>query len=64
MRRASFAARAAGAKRSVRSFPLRLMRVTSPPATVTSARKPSHFGSYTQSGPTGSDSAADANIGA
>ena len=47
------AARAASAKRPVRSLPFRLVNVTSPPTTVTIARNPSHFGSYTQSSPRG-----------
>jgi hypothetical protein len=41
----SSAARAAGRKRSVRSLPFRLVSFACPPEMVTSARKPSHFGS-------------------
>ena len=55
---ASAAARATSRNRSVRSLPFRLVSVTSPPDTVTIARKPSHFGSKTQPSPTGSASAA------
>ena len=57
------AARAASRKRSVRSFPRRLVSFASPPATVTIARYPSHFGSYVQSLPSGSASAEVADIG-
>ena len=49
----SAAARATSRKRSVRSLPLRLVKPTSPPATRTIARKPSHFGSNTQPSPVG-----------
>ena len=41
-----------------------LLRVTCPPETSTIARKPSHFGSYAQPSPRGSDSVAVASIGA
>ena len=44
-RTARAAARAASRNRPVKSLPLRLVSVTSPPDTVTIARKPSHLGS-------------------
>ena len=60
----SSAARAAGRKRSVRSFPFRLVSVAWPPEIVTSARKPSHLGSYTQLSPRGRLSDDVESIGA
>ena len=58
------AARATGRKRSVRSVPFRLVSVASPPATVTIARYPSHFGSKSHSGPVGSVSTGVASCAA